>query len=108
RPPQARKPVGAHRHGRRHHHDAGDLPLPADRHEFGWACAGPVRGGRGPAALPLSHGPARHQPANGAFPARHEVRIMSDDWLKALILATVFGAVILAVDTIVSSVGRGP
>jgi tight adherence protein B len=32
---------------------------------------------------------------------------MSDNWLKALILAAVFGAVLLAVDTIVGSLARG-
>ena len=48
----AGQPVRDHRHGRRRHHHAGDLPLPPDRRRRRWRWSGPFRSHRHPAALP--------------------------------------------------------
>src|SRR5690606_7060480 len=84
----------------------GGLPFPANWNERGRTSPGTFRSDRNPSALFGPRHVARRHPWAGTVPPRHEVRVMNDQWFKALILAAVFGAVLLAVDTFVGWLSR--
>ena len=76
RPAQAGQPVRDHRHGRRVDHDAGDLPLPADRRfePTAW-CIGKFEATGIRPQLPRAGDGAWRQLAGRAVPARREFRM---------------------------------
>ncbi len=103
RPPQARQRLRAHRHGGRGDHDAGDLPLPSDRRQRGRDHPGPVRSDRHPTALPRPGDGPRDHAFGRPVPARREVRSMNPIWIRTLVLVCIFGAVVLAAETLIGA-----
>jgi len=95
------EPERADRDGKRHHHDAGNIPLSPDRGQPGRERVGPVRGDRDPPALPRSGDGARLHLVRRAVPSRGEFRLMAESWIRVFVLVCVFAAVLISVEMIV-------